>query len=200
MTKEDKIIKQYEPLMHKLLQGVPTGNNYEDYMQELRIVAWKVFKKFDKTRNVKLDTVIYKSFKYRIFQLLQKGAKITRKNICKGCPDYKQCNQNCSKKKWLLSQLQMRRNAQQPLQYDDFSRTKRADCLKTSNTANEIKYNFLIEQINSQLSSIDQKIFKGRISGDTQAQLAKKLHFSQQRISQRIKKIQKIVKEILRRR
>lgn len=60
----NKIIQQWEPQIHKILQTwfIP-GMDKEDLVQELRIVIIKCAKKFDDSRGVKFHTYLYNAFK-----------------------------------------------------------------------------------------------------------------------------------------
>jgi len=69
----DKKIKKFEPLMFKLLRKfrIPK-RDYDDYLQELRIAAWKVIEKYDKKRGL-LSTIMQISLENRIKDLLRKS-------------------------------------------------------------------------------------------------------------------------------
>jgi len=68
----DRRIKKFEPLMFKLLRKfrIPK-RDYDDYLQELRITAWKVTEKYDKKRGL-LSTIMQISMENRIKDLLRK--------------------------------------------------------------------------------------------------------------------------------
>jgi len=72
MSSIDKAIKNLEPLMHKILYKFNiTKCYYKDYLQELRIVAWKILKKYDKKRGA-LSTIMQISMQNRLKNLLRK--------------------------------------------------------------------------------------------------------------------------------
>jgi len=72
MTTVDKQIKNFEPLMHKILHRFRiTKCYYKDYLQELRIVAWQILKKYDETKGA-LSTIMQIAMQNRLKDLLRK--------------------------------------------------------------------------------------------------------------------------------
>lgn len=72
MKSIDKTIKGFEPLMHKVLRKFKiTKCYYNDYLQELRIVAWQVLEKYDKKRGA-LSTLMQIAMQNRLKNLFRK--------------------------------------------------------------------------------------------------------------------------------
>lgn len=68
----DKTIKSFEPLMHGILHKFKISKQYyQDYLQELRIVAWQVLEKYDKKRGA-LSTIMQIAMQNRLKDLLRK--------------------------------------------------------------------------------------------------------------------------------
>jgi RNA polymerase sigma factor (sigma-70 family) len=77
----DKIIKSYEPMMHKLVRKFKIKRDYEDIVQLLRIKTWEVLRdkkykkdyKNDKGQIVdaKLSTLLYKILLNRLMDILR---------------------------------------------------------------------------------------------------------------------------------
>lgn len=66
----EKILKKYEPLMHNLLRKYKIKYHYKDYLQELRIKTWEVFKKYKNTENTKFMTFLYPCLRNKIISLI----------------------------------------------------------------------------------------------------------------------------------
>jgi len=72
MKSIDKTIKSFEPLMHRILHRFKiTKQYYQDYLQELRIVAWQVLEKYDEKRGA-LSTIMQIAMQNRLKDLLRK--------------------------------------------------------------------------------------------------------------------------------
>ena len=199
MTKTEKIIKQYEPLMHKLLQTVHTGADYQDYMQELRLTAWQVLQKFDEKRNTKLETLMYNTFKNKINDLLRKSGKIMRKNPCHKCKLSTICIEECPTKSNALLKFFRKLMVKNPTNYEDLSWHNKNRCLMTGKARDNIHYHILIDVIEQKLSNIDKLIFQYKLAGDNQSIIATKLHITQQRVAQRLKNIRNMIKSTIER-
>jgi len=69
----NKIIRNFEPLMFKLLRKFRIPKRFwDDYLQELRIVSWHVLEKYDKKKG-SLTTIMQISMENRIKDLLRKA-------------------------------------------------------------------------------------------------------------------------------
>ena len=76
-----KIIKSYEPMMHKLIRKFKVKKDYEDILQLLRIKTWEVLrdKKYKKSYKnekgqiveAKLSTLLYKTLMNRLMDILR---------------------------------------------------------------------------------------------------------------------------------
>lgn len=62
---------QWEPLMRKFASWSVPNMDYEDIMQEMRIVLFKSQRRFDKSKNTKLITFFYMVFLNRVLGLLR---------------------------------------------------------------------------------------------------------------------------------
>lgn len=72
MRSIDRTIKGFEPLMHGILHKFKISKQYyQDYLQELRIVAWQVLEKYDRKRGA-LTTIMQISMQNRLKDLLRK--------------------------------------------------------------------------------------------------------------------------------
>ena len=67
----DAKIKSYESLMHRVLQNYDVKMDYEDLMQEMRIVVWKALtdtskRQYIENRNTKFTTYLYRFMENRL--------------------------------------------------------------------------------------------------------------------------------------
>jgi len=77
----NKIIKSYEPMMHKIIRRFKIKRDYEDILQLLRVKTWEVLrdKKYKKVYKnekgqiveAKLSTLLYKTLMNRIMDILK---------------------------------------------------------------------------------------------------------------------------------
>lgn len=73
MANINKAIKNFEPLMFKLLRKFRIPKRFwDDYLQELRIAAWHVLKKYDKEKG-SLTTIMQIGMENCIKDLLRKA-------------------------------------------------------------------------------------------------------------------------------
>jgi len=78
MEELEKKIKQYEPLLYKLLYRFKVKKDYEDVLQQLRIKIWEFFKYFkvDEKKQAKEFTVLYKSLCNKLVDILKSDYRI----------------------------------------------------------------------------------------------------------------------------
>lgn len=195
----DNIIKRYEPLMHKLLRGIPTDQGYEDCLQELRITVWQTVLAFDKTRQIKLDTFVHRALTNRVRDLLHSNYRILRKNPCSECEKFESCLQDCDKKKELLHALSQKRSLKHPLHYENFIYKDGVHALSTTKDTNEMYEKMLIQNILEGLSEIDKSIIHSRLAGQSQEEIAIQLGVSQQAVSKRLVELKPRIKQIIKR-
>ena len=172
MKNMNEIIKSFEPMMHKLLHKYNVKNDYEDYLQVLRLTVYLVTKKHNKIRGA-LSTLIYRSLENKLRTLLRKEkhnkALPESAYIKSGSKEYK------------LGII------------GNYSRNP-------NSLNNVLEYNLLLKSLKQRLTPIEKKIVKYRLSGLNQYDIGTKLGKSQQRISQELGRIrikfEQMVKEV----
>lgn len=166
MENINKVIKSFEPMMHNLLHKYGIKKDYEDCLQALRIVAYKVIQSY-RPKRAKLSTVLYASFNNKIQSLIRAG----NKNI-------------------IAESRYTRNNPNSTRSFiDNYSN-------KPNALTDDLDYKFLLAALNKKLTPIDRKIVKYKQSGFSQAEIAAKIGKSQQRVSQRLKKIKAKLNEL----
>lgn len=81
MKNFDKIIKSYEPMMHKIIRKFKIKRDYEDILQQLRIKTWEVlrdhkYKKYYRNEkgqviDAKLSTFLYEALTNALLNILK---------------------------------------------------------------------------------------------------------------------------------
>lgn len=185
-----KIIKKFEPLMHKLLRKYHiNGQYYDDFLQELKIRAWTTVLKYDK-KKASLSTLMYNSLENRIQALLHITGYLKTGNPCRKCQKKLICSKACIKKEKHLKDYYKKYNVLHPITYED-----KLENYHTTG-AEKIRINIKVLLIKDRLSKRDGKILDYRIQRYTEKQIGKFIHKSQQFVSQRLKHIQYVYNKI----
>ena len=165
----NKVIKSFEPMMHKLLHKYKIRKDYDDYLQALRITTYSVIKKYDPSK-AKLSTVLYKSFENKIKSLLNSEDK-------QAIPEsaFTKDTLGCIYKRGII---------------DNYSR-------KPDYLINNVDYNFLLEKLKQQLNTTEKQILKYKIMGLNQQEIGIKINKSQQRVSQQLEIIRNKLKAVI---
>lgn len=158
-------IKSYESLMHRVLHNYNVKEDYEDLLQEMRIVIWKALinknphTMYIENTNTKFTTYLYTLMENRL------------KDIFK--IEYKMNIDNKSKNKSLKNRT--KKNIARPKLLEDLSFEQQINIIKNNNDANSIRFKTDLETFNNNLNNIEKEIWKLYLEGWTQKDMAKKL-------------------------
>lgn len=177
----DDKIKSYEPLMHRVLRNYNVKEDYEDLLQEMRIVVWKALTdKNPKTMFVgasKFTTYLYKLMEHRLINIFKIEYKIRPEDKDKQDKDIK---------------IRSKRSLARPKLFEDMSFEQQVNAIKSSYDADSIRLKTDIETFYNSLDNLEQRIWTLNLEGWTQEEIInelKKINISKNRctISRKLK-------------
>jgi len=176
----DDKIKSYEPLMHRVLQNYNVKQDYEDLMQEMRIVVWKVLVNtnprtmYIDNRSTKFTTYLYRVMENKLINIFKVQYKIE--------PESKSKN----------IKTKAKRNLAKPLLFEDMSFEQQVSALQDCHDADSIRLKTDIETFCSTLDDFEKKVWALNVEGWSQKEIAKRLkkdniHKDRSTISRKLK-------------
>lgn len=168
----EELIKQYEPMMHKILHKYNVKNDYEDNLQELRITAWETFTKHNST-DYKMTTILYRRLEQRMINILKVDYRIKKP----------------SKNGEYSLKEQSEYNLKNPRFFEDLSFEQLMTILEKDVTADGIRFKIDFNEFLDSLNEEDREIFILRESGMSQAKIAKQFNLGQATIVRRLNSI-----------
>lgn len=204
----DEKIKSYESLMHRVLQNYKVKQDYEDLMQEMRIVVWKALinsnpkTMYIENKETKFTTYLYRLMENKLINIFKVEYKIKPERMeeeDKGIENTKDINKSKIWKRIQKEQnatelpftMKSRRSLAKPKLFEDMSFKQQMSALQNMYDAESIRLKTDIGTFCSTLNSLDQLLWKYSIEGWTHLEVAKKsdVNKSRQTISRRLKTI-----------
>jgi len=163
----NKQIESYESLMHRVLQNYRVKEDYEDLLQEMRIVVWKALTNknpktmYTEKRNTKFTTYLYRAMANRLINIFIETSK----------------RETDDKKEGKEESIEQRtkRNINKPKLFEDLSFEQQVDALQCCNDADAIRLKADIDAFYSILTDFEKKLWVLKLEGWTQEEIAKKL-------------------------
>ena len=163
----DAQIKSYESLMHRVLINYKVKKDYEDLMQEMRIVVWKVLT-INKAKagyiegtKTKFTTYLYRAMENRLKDLFRTTYK-------------REVNDREENKQESVEQ-RTKRNIASPRLFEDLSFEQQVTALQNCNDADSIRLKVDITTFYNILTDFEKKLWVLKLEGWTQEQIANKL-------------------------
>ena len=192
MKDVNKIIKNYEPMMHRLLKLFKVKKDYEDILQLLRIKTWEIlrdekYNKFYKTKDNVIPgatffTFLYLALKHRLINILKVEYRLKVKK-----DDIEVSNLPINKKIPYF--------IEHPEYYLGYSADKQAIVCSKLETAENIRSNLDFEFFCDSLSSEDRQLLELKVKGLTTEELAKECKCTKRTIDRRLSKLKKAFKK-----
>jgi len=183
----NKLIKSYEPLMHKLLHRFKVKKDYEDNLQELRIVVWKASERYTKRPDdknpAKFFTYVYRAMINELQNILKVRYRITPN--CKDVAD-------------LEIKDRISYYVENPTYYEDLSINAQLTIITDAYSAKDIKAKVDFDLFYSLLPKEDKQILDLCIQGLKQVAIAKKMKWSQTKVNYRLRNLRISFKTYLR--
>jgi len=163
----DAQIKSYESLMHRVLINYKVKEDYEDLLQEMRIVVWKALTNknpetmYIENGNTKFTTYLYNLMKNRLINIFK--------------TTYKREIDDKEEGKEESVEQRIKRNIIKPKLFEDMSFEQQVNALQSCNDADSIRLKADIDAFYGILTDFEKKLWVLKIDGWTQEQIANKL-------------------------
>ena len=187
-TIDDKI-KSYEALMHRVLQDFNIKDNYEDLLQEMRIVVWKALTNtnpktmYIENGNTKFTTYLYKIMSNRLINIFKIEYKM-------------KANKNKTNEDGTARELplivRIKRNLARPKLLEDMTYKQQINAIQNMDDADSIRLKVDINTFYDTLSDFEKRVWALNLEGWTQEEITLKLreagiHKVQTTVSRRLK-------------
>ncbi len=198
----NKKIESWEPLMHKVLKHYNVKMDYEDNLQEMRIVVWKALTnqnyktQFNEHLGHKFITYLYNLMENRLKDIYKVNYKIKLE------PQFDEEGNRINEESREVNKL--KRKLARPRFIEELSFDQQINVLKNTNTADAIRLKVDLEMFDSILDDFEKKLWSLRLQGFNQKEIVKKLEEANIRksrftISRKLKiinnKFKKFIKE-----
>jgi len=185
----DEKIKSYEALMHRVLMDFNIKENYEDFLQEMRIVVWKALVNdnpktmYIENGNTKFTTYLYRIMSNRLIDIFKVEYKIMPKKKTK---DEKEAELTEEEERVLKEEEEIteesqilkekgKRSLAHPRLIEDMSYKQQINVLQNLHDANSIRLKVDIATFCDTLNNLDKKLWKLNLEGWTQEEMAELL-------------------------
>lgn len=167
-----ELIKKYEPMMHKLLKRFKIKRDYEDTLQELRLVTWKIIDSHNIEKST-FTTFVYNCLKNYLINRLVVEKK------------YQKIEKDATR---TLNE-QIPYNLSNPGYIGDMTFEQQISILTGGNSADGIRLGIDLKIFKESLNERDQKILALKELGFKQREIAKDLNIVRTTVGRRLKNI-----------
>ena len=195
----NKKIKSYESLMHRVLKHYNVKMDYEDNLQEMRIVVWKALTntnyktQFNEHLGYKFTTYLYNLMANKLKDIYKVNYKIKLE------PQYDEEGNKINKGK---REDSFKYKLARPKFIEELSFDQQINALKNNNSAEAIRLKADLEIFYETLDEFEKKLWELNLEGWNQKEMVKKLKdegikTSRFTLSRKLKKINEKFKKFI---